>query len=351
MKKLLETAAELYGFESSAASLVPPHRGGRNTVYRIGTDRILRIGTLTDRAFEDYAAEAEYVCYLRSGGASVAGVLPAKDGSLIARISDGREDHAVMMFETARGDQLADHGYRYIDGVPIEEYWANTGRTLGRVHALSKEYRPQTKRFDFFDKYSEDYFDTLIPDGFVCPFLGDQAIGKRVKQKLHLLLERLRGLPTGSDNYGMIHFDYSDGNYNIDYTDGTITVYDFDNCRTGWYLFDLANLWTHGVGWIAWHNDASERQRFMTRYFDAVVKGYRSECAVTDDMLSCLPLMIDAVRLENIIDEFEVQRAAGESLSADGEQAFRLKGLLEDIPFMGFFDACYDPESPFDLDP
>jgi len=280
----------------------------------------------------------------------VADVLPSLSGKLVERIICEGVEIAVSMFQRAKGDQIADHGYQYREGAPVEEYWFNTGKVLGRMHALSKKYAPETKRFDFFDKYNEPYLEKLIPDGLTCGFLGKEPIGAAVKTKMHRLLEKLRGLPSDPESYGMIHFDYSDGNYNIDYADGTITVFDFDNCRTGWYLFDLANLWTHGVGWIAWNGNAGERRAFMDRYFSEILRGYRSECGISDEMLSFLPLMIDAVRLENTIDEFEVEMAEEGRIECDGEQAYRLKGLLEDEPFMGFFSDDYDPESPFDLD-
>lgn len=348
--KLISEAAPLFGFSEKDAALLPSHEGGRNIVFAIGKDRILRFSGLEDRAFGDYLAETEYVHCLAQNGASVADVLPALNGDLVERICIDGTDYAVSMFQRAKGDQIADHGYQYREGVPVEEYWYNTGRVLGKMHAISRGYIPSEKRFDFFDKYNEAYFDELIPDDLTCGFLGDAPVGIQVKKKAHILLDKLRTLPSGTAEYGMIHFDYSDGNYNIDYADGTITVFDFDNCRTGWYLFDLANLWTHGVGWIAWNGNIEERRKFMDRYFGEVLRGYRSECDISDEMLSFLPLMIEAVRLENTIDEFEVEMAEEGRIECDGEQAYRLKGLLEDEPFMGFFSDDYDPESPFDLD-
>jgi len=44
----------------------------------------------------------------------------------------------------------------------------------------------------------------------------------------------------------MIHFDYNDGNYSIDFDTGQITVYDFDNSLFGWYMYNLADLWGNG---------------------------------------------------------------------------------------------------------
>ena len=351
MEYALRQAAALWNFDAARAETVPGHKGGRNLVFRLGADRVLRLSALTDRTEEDYLAETEYVHYLAGNGASVADAYPSVNGRFAEILADGESRCAAAVFQTAQGDQIADHGYRYREGAPLEEYWFNTGKTLGKIHALSVCYRPEHPRFDFFDRYNEAYFDRLIPDAFASAFLGGKPAGRDIKEKLRGLLDKLRLLPRNAEQYGMIHFDYSDGNYNIDYENGKITVFDFDNCRTGWYLFDLANLWAHGVGWVAWNADATQRRRFMDRYMDVTLQGYRTEMRLSDEMLAMLPLMVDAVRMENIIDEFEANPAGEGAPGCDGEQAYRLKGLLEDAPFMGFFSDDYDPGSPFDLDP
>ena len=348
--RILDAASVLYRFDARIAAEIPGHRGGRNRVYRLGGERVLRVSASADRTFSDYLAETEYVRYLAQNGAPVADVYPSVNGKYAEPFPEAGKNCVLSVFQTAKGDQIADHGYRYREGAPIEEYWFNTGKALGRIHALSVSYRPRNPRFDFFDKYNEAYIDALIPDGLPCAYLGPDPIGRTVKRKLHTLLEALRHLPRDAESYGMIHFDYSDGNYNIDYSDGSITVFDFDNCRTGWYLFDLANLWAHGVGWTVRNPDADERKRFMDRYMDAVLEGYRSQKRLDGETLSHLPLMVDAVRMENIIDEFETRLLQNGNLECDGEQAYRLKGLLNDVPFMGFFSNDYDPENPFDLD-
>lgn len=69
----------------------------------------------------------------------------------------------------------------------------------------------------------------------------------------------------------MIHFDYNDGNYMIDYNSGQITVYDFYNSCFGWYMFDLANIWGKGIDWIQFEPDADKRKKFMEDYFEIVL--------------------------------------------------------------------------------
>lgn len=143
-----------------------------------------------------------------------------------------------------------------------------------------------------------------------------------------------------------MHFDYSDGNHHIDYATGAITVFDFDNCCSCWYLYDLANLWLHGTGWVQREPNTFNRRAFMEQYFAAVMAGYRTETDPPPDMLIQLPLMMQAVLMENILDEF----SRGET-AIEGEMRWRIWCLQESIPFFGFFHERYNAASPMTLDP
>lgn len=339
----LNKAANAYAFDINDAVEIPGHEGGRNLVYKIGSEAVLRISSLSDRKHEDYEAEIEYIHYLAEGGAPVADSIPSKNGKRIEIINDV----AVSLFEVAQGEQIADHGYQYREGVPIEEYFFNTGKVLGKIHSLSMKYRPHTKRFDFFDKYNEPYLESLIPDDFVCM---KTITGRRIKDALFEILNQLRDLSKRPENYGMVHFDYSDGNYNINYDTGEINVFDFDNCRTCWYLFDIANLWSHGLGWIAWNSDPDERHNYMDSYMNTVLAGYKTECAIDSTELEKLELMVNVVLLENIIDDFEVLKANDEALIFDEEQSYNVKCLVEKASWFGFYSDFYNPKAPFEVE-
>jgi len=338
---LLPKIAELYGLKACGISQIGTHEGGRNLVYRASgkDEKIIRISFLPNRRAEDYCAETAYVRYLQEHGASVANVIASQKGNLVEVLEHDRHPFYVSLFELAKGDSLAEHQYRYREGAPLSEYFYNCGNTLGQMHQLSKRYRPEYHRYDFFDKYNKAYFDELIPDAF--PLL---------KEKLTGLLTQLKELDRHGEYYGMVHFDYSDGNYVIDYGTGKITVFDFDNCCTCFYMFDLANLWTHGVGWIQFEPDAAKRKAFMDDYFRFVVEGYRSETQLDDTMLKKLPLFIQTVLMENIMDVFEVQRFSGEMPESDEELTYSINCVEADIPYMGFFHEMYHYEAPFEME-
>ena len=226
MKSLLERAKELFGLEDYECSPVNEHEGGRNLVYVCCKDGekqyVLRISGLGDRCEEDYLAETEFVHYLAENGALVADVIFSMKGNLVECEEREDEKNYISLFTYAKGMLICDNGYRYREGASLEEYFYNTGKVLGAIHRLSKSYSHTHRRPEYFDKYNMEYINKLIPDTY-----GElkAAIAKR--------LEAFKSLPVDGASYGLVHFDFSDGNYHIDMNTGAITVFDFDNIIIG----------------------------------------------------------------------------------------------------------------------
>ena len=307
MTKILEQAKKLYSLEDCNFTPVSGHEGGRNQIVIVSRDGeklyILRISALGDRSENDYHAETEFIRFLAENGAPVVDVIPSVRGRLVECVEADDKSVYVSLFAYAKGMLLADNGYRYREGVPLTEYFYNTGKALGAIHRLSKTYKPVQPRPDYFDKYNMAYLDGLIPDEY-----------SELKSAIAKRLDTFNALPKNKSCYGLVHFDYSDGNYHIDMDTGAITVFDFDNCLYCWYMFDLANLYLHGEGWFRYESDPAKRTAGMQHYFDTILKGYKTETKISDELLKQLPLFIDMVLIENIIDEFECAEREGEEL-------------------------------------
>ena len=329
MNKILEQAKKLYSLEDCTFTSIPGHEGGRNLIVIVSRDGeklyVLRASALGDRTEKDYLAETEFVRYLAENGAPVADVIPSVQNKLVECVeADGKEVY-VSLFAYAKGMLLADNGYRYREGAPLSEYFFNTGKTLGKIHALSKNFEPVADhhRPDYFDKYNMEYLGRLIPDKY-----------SELKSAIAARLKKFRALPTDAQSYGLVHFDFSDGNYHIDMDTGAITVFDFDNCMNCWYMFDLANLWLHNEGWTRQEPDPGKRFKLMQQCFDLQLQGYKTETELPDELLEKLPLFIDMVLIENIVDEFECAAREGEELDyEDIEDA--AESLIHEIPYAG----------------
>lgn len=337
---LLPLASALYGLDGYEIRPLQAHDGGRNVVYcceKAGAGaQILRIVFLPDRSRDDVLAEVEYIRYLYEHGGSVANVISSRNGNLLEELTYSHHSLYISLFEQARGKRLVDNQYRYRDGVPMTEYFYHCGKVLGKLHQLAKRYTPVHRRYSFFEKYTADYLDALLPS--TLPL---------VKGKLVQLLNTLEGFDRDRASYGLVHFDYNDGNYSIDVATGHITVYDFDNACYCWYLYDLADLWGNGMGWIQGERDAGKRKAFMDAYFATALAGYRSETDIDEAMLEHLPVFINVNVMEGMVDAFEVMRNTGEAPACDAELSYRLKLLEDDIPYKGFFHEIYSCEAPF----
>jgi Ser/Thr protein kinase RdoA (MazF antagonist) len=331
---LLPLVTELYELEDYDIKLVKPHEGGRNVVYKCEKEgagaKIIRISFLNDRTLEDMMGEVEYIQYLFQHGGSVSNVISSRNGKLVEEISYENHTFFICLFQKARGKMFIENNYRYREGIPITEYYYNCGKVLGKLHQLSKSYTPVHRRYGFFDKYNTEYINKIIPDSL-----------SLLKEKLVELLKALKKMDTNNESYGMVHFDYNDGNYMIDFDTGNITVYDFDNSCFCWYMFDIASIWSNGMGWIQFEPDALKRKKFMEDYFNIALEGYKSETKLDISMLDKLPLFIQVNIMENIIDTFEVMHNNDEDPNIDEELLYLIKCIEDDIPYMGFFHEIY----------
>ena len=327
MTNIIEQAKKLYSLEDCTFTPISGHEGGRNLIVIVSRDGeklyVLRISALGDRTEKDYLAETEFVHYLAENGAPVVNVIPSVRGRLVECVEADDKSVYVSLFAYAKGMLLADNGYRYREGVPLTEYFYNTGKALGAIHRLSKTYKPVHSRPDYFDKYNMTYINRLIPNEY-----------SELKSAIAKRLDEFSALPKNKSCYGLVHFDFSDGNYHIDMDTGAITVFDFDNCLNCWYMFDLANLWLHNEGWTRQEPDPGKRFKLMQQCFDLQLQGYKTETEVPDELLGKLPLFIDMVLIENIVDEFECAAREGEELDyEDIEDAAEC--LIHDIPYAG----------------
>ena len=328
MIRIIEQVKQLFDIEDYTFTPVTGHEGGRNRIIIVSKNEdkqyILRIADLGDRSEKDYLAETEYVHYLAENGAPVADVIPSVNGRLVESMEAEGKTVYVSLFAYAKGMLLVDNGYRYREGASLDEYFYNTGKALGAIHRLSKEYEPVHPRQDYFDKYNMTYLNQLIPEEY-----------SELKAAIERRLDEFHVLPKDKDSYGMVHFDYSDGNYHVDMNTGEITVFDFDNCMNCWYMFDLANLWLHNEGWTWQEADPGKKFELMQQCFNYQLQGYKTETDIPEEMLEKLPLFIDMVLIENIVDEFECAIREGEELDyEDIEDA--AENLIESIPYAGF---------------
>jgi Ser/Thr protein kinase RdoA (MazF antagonist) len=335
--EVLQPAARLFGTSVDALGRFDDYEGCANLVYhyeRDGQPRVLRISYRSDRPVELIQAELDFVNHLAEGGMRVSRPIPAEDGNLIHVIRAAGIPFVVVSFLRGRGMRVPDNGYRYREGVPIEEYFQNWGQTLGQLHRLTKSYRPPSdavKRPEWFEIEAYRGF----PYGERLPL---------VQQKYDELLFELHALPKGIGSYGLIHNDFTDGNFIVDYDNGDITVFDFDDCCYFWFMADVASAWEGGIG-RAMFRPLEERKDFMARYMEHVLTGYNRENTLDDAWLARLPLFLRLIQMQELIYFAQYLDEPDEEVQAG--LRYKIRCIGEDIPYLGFFDSVFSPERPF----
>lgn len=340
--EVLELATARFGTRKEALKVFPAYEGAANLVYEYEIDAkplILRISYTPERTREQIQAELHFIEFLAQKGVRVSRPIPSQDHNLVETIQAAGIPFHIVTFEKAKGMRVPDNGYRYRADAPIEEYFRNWGRILGQMHSLTKIYHPasdEQKRAEWFELHkSRLALVAQLPDRL-----------HRVQVQIRSLLEELRAMPRDDDAFGLIHGDFNDGNFTVDYTNGDITVFDFDDSCYFWFIYEIAAAWEGGIGRVM-SRELSTRKSFMQYYMEQVMEGYNCENSLPAEWLNQLPLFIKLIQVEEFLHYAQYLDQPDDALQS--ELNYKIKCIENDIPYMGFFDKIYSPEKPFSL--
>lgn len=340
---------KLYRIRLDDLHLQPGYQGCQNLVFYYSKDSaeptpadyVLRVSFRKDRPPEQIEAELDFVLFLFEHGVRVSPPVRSQEGRYAEVLWVNDTPLTFVSFIKAPGHRLPDRGYRYRDGVSIQEYFHNWGNTLGQMHRLTQQYSPgesSTKRPLLLDNLADHYIPSYLPPSL-----------EKVRERFCCLIDNAKLLPRGRDAFGLIHADFNDGNFCVDYCNGNITVFDFDDSAYCWFMYDLASAWRAGTGWIQFEKNVSKRRAFMDKYFETLLEGYTRENGLPEEWLERLPMFIKLIEMESLLDEYRYMCLEDDGVLDDKELAYSWKCIEEDIPFFGFFDTIYSHEHPFQL--
>ena len=338
-RDVLESAARLFGTTKAALRKYADHDGCANLVYEYehgGRLYILRVLYRPDRSVEQVQAELHFINYLAAGGVGVSRPIASTMGNLLEVIRTDEKRFIVASFVKGKGMRVPDNGYRYRTGAPIEEYFQNWGQVLGQMHRLAKTYVPPSPMIRRPEWYSEAGYQGL-PYSERLPTIA---------KKYDELLAELRALPRDVDSYGLIHNDFNDGNFTVDYDNGNITVFDFDDACYHWFMYELASAWASGVGWTMFR-PLEERRAFMDHYMDCMMTGYTRENTLGEVWWARLPLFLRLVQMQELVHFTGNLDDPNENIQAG--LRYKIHCIEHDLPYLGFFDRAYSAARPFAL--
>ncbi|MEX2144732.1 MAG: phosphotransferase [Anaerolineales bacterium] len=265
---ILARARERYGISPEDIKLLAGFESFMYEFSKNGGDYILRLGHSRRRTPELIHGEVDWINYLADGGAGVARAILSERGELVEPIDDGRGGQFLATaFVKAKGD------WARRAGCWDERLFLAYGRLLGRIHRLSKEYRPTNAAWKrpAWDDPIMQYAERYIPK--------DQEL---VLAAFRELLAYLQSLPQEREGFGMIHQDAHAGNFFVD-ENYNLTLFDFDDCVFGHFDYDLAMVVFYAV------TNAPDPAAVAATLWPHFIKGYREENDLGSWWLASLP--------------------------------------------------------------
>lgn len=273
---ILKQVAARYGIDQSS---LKEHDGFENYIYEYGPDdhrKILRITHNYHRSLEDLNAEMEWLRYLNENGGDVVETVSSQNGLLVEKIDINDSYFAASSISKASGKPPD----KSVWDAPLFREW---GRAVGRLHRLTKDFKPEgLPRFQWHEEYLVNEFERYLPK--------EQAI---IKEKTSGIIERIKGLETDVNSYGLIHTDIHHGNFFYD--NGKISIFDFDDCAYKHFISDIAIAVFYS---IRSRNDFKTKEDFAEFFLANFMEGYTAENILGEKWISKLP---DFLKLREVI--------------------------------------------------
>ena len=277
---ILQEAMRRYGI---AKDQIQPLDAFESFIYefeRGGADYILRIGHSFRKSEALIRGEVDWINYLAQGGVSVARAIPSEMENLVEMIEDGQGgEFLVTAFVKAAGQKPWLAGW-----TPTR--FENYGRLLGKMHALAVDYQaiPAWRRPEW-DDGSMQFIELYLPASEVL-----------AHQKYQSVLEHIYSLSKDRASYGLIHQDAHQNNFFMD-EDGTLTLFDFDDCVYSWFINDIAIVLFYismDAEELGFPSAAAFTQEFMTHF----LRGYRQAYPLDQRWLKEIPHFLKLRELE-----------------------------------------------------
>jgi Ser/Thr protein kinase RdoA (MazF antagonist) len=312
---ILHEAMRRYGIAADKITLLDGFESFIYEFTRPEGDFILRLGHSLRRTPDMICGEVDWINYLSDHGITVARAILSQSGNLVEMVDDGHGGvFLCTAFVKARGGIA---GKEKIN----ERLFLNYGCLLGRMHALAKDYSPSNPAWR---RYAWDDQENNTPDR---QLPATEAV---LRRKYQVVLDHLRALPRDRDGYGMIHQDAHTGNLFVD-ENYTMTLFDFDDCVHGHFIYDIAMVLFYIAGW-----GGDDIPGFTGRFMSVFLQGYREFNRLDPVWLKELPHFLK-------LREIDLFAAIRFTMGENPENAWcarYMKGRREkienDIPFIEF---------------
>jgi Ser/Thr protein kinase RdoA (MazF antagonist) len=285
MQALALTA--LRAWDLKVANLAPI-KVRENAVFRIdlagGGRAVLRVHRCGYHSDGELDSEFVWMRALEAAGIPVPRVIRSRNGRdfEVVETSDGNAARQIDVFEWIDGRQLGsvEDGVSG-EGAAIAEQYRMIGAIAARMHNHTASWQQPAG----FCRHAWDAAGLVGEQPFWGRFWelaaltsGQKSLLLRTRAKI---ARELAAYGMKPDRYGLIHADLVPENLLVE--GRRVQVIDFDDAGFGWHLFELATSLYFITG-----------DGIYATAREALIRGYRSERAMSDETLERLPLFLAA---------------------------------------------------------
>ncbi|TET78017.1 MAG: hypothetical protein E3J41_05600 [Candidatus Cloacimonadota bacterium] len=279
-ERVIDYAAQCYGITKS--QLKPLSGGHWNLVYEFSKNNktyVLRIAPI-EININVTKGMVEWIDFLSTHGASVSKPVFSVNNRLVEFTEKKEKSYSITVFEKAKGilaEKLSKDEWN-------DELCQNIGKTVGKMHAVSKVYIP----LDHSIKRPEW---NMIGNCYNAQHLDSSQA--KIKEKDEKILKYVIALPKDKKCYGLIHADLHFANLYVDVNNNRITIFDFDDCSYGWYVMDIAMALFDLVVLF----DGSDKYEFSVEFMKNYLRGYITENPVNTYWIKQIPYFLKLLEI------------------------------------------------------
>jgi Ser/Thr protein kinase RdoA (MazF antagonist) len=294
-KQIARAGAATFGVKFDQLSFLG---AWQNFIYEYqenGRSYILRYTPSSHRSDRLIQGEIDWINYLSIHEVSVSTPIMSKEGKWTEVIEAKDMYFTVAAFVKAEGRKVG-----YPECLDHTSLYQTLGKTMARMHVLSKSYKPKdetTRRHHWHNNYYLQNMHNFVP-------LSQNGVYEACTKLIDTIKNSLVPNP---DSYGLIHGDIGIGNYLMNDITGDITLFDFDEAQYSWFIEDIAIPLYYLVYVYGGDAGRSDRESQALRFMEHFMKGYNQLNSIEDCWFKQIPLFL---RLREIIVYTGMHRSA-----------------------------------------
>lgn len=254
----------------------------QNFIYEYQKDNqyyILRFTPSSHRNVNSVKGEMDWLLYLAQNDVSVSSPIQSKQGNYVELINTADVDFIATSFIKAEGSKID-----YPECLNDTNLYYKLGQLLGKIHSLSKSYKPKDesiRRHDWNQNYYLQNIEKFVPSNQTLVLEASRNLISKIQDNI----------PKAENSYGLIHGDIGVGNFLVN-DEGIITLFDFDEAQYSWFVEDIAIPLYYFVYVYGGEDGKASRESQARLFMEHFLKGYKEQNYFDEKWLKQIPLFL-----------------------------------------------------------